>query len=590
MKTTIFTGMLCLLWIHLIAQVPQKMSYQTVIRDAGGSLVTNKQVGMRIAILEGSLPGTVVYQETQTPVTNANGLVTLEIGGSAGFDSIHWSNGLHFIKTETDPSGGTSYSITGTSQLLSVPYAFFAEKTENSFSGNYNDLINKPTILNNANYSTATGYMALKSNAGGQNTANGYEALYSNTNANYNTAIGAKALHSNTSATFNTAIGANALYSNTTAFYNTATGAFALWSNTTGQNNTANGAHALYSNITGQGITAIGSKALQNNTTGNYNTADGNQALYSNTLGNNNTAMGYQSGYTNSTGNGNVFLGHQAGYYETGSNKLFIDNQSRASESDAKVKALIYGVFDADPANQILSINGNINVNYHRIVNVPDPVNNADVATKAYVDAKFNQIVTNVADIDRNVYPVLEIGTHYWMAENLKTTKLNDGSSIPLVSDRQVWLSLTAPGFCWYNSEEITYSSFGALYNWYAVNTGKLCPAGWHVPSSGEYATLCTDLGGASVAGVKMKSWPGWPWQYTYYPGLQNTSHFSGLPGGLRQYTGYFAGIGTMAYLWSSTERPENKADWWGLFDTADDFGGNATYKGSGMSIRCIKD
>ena len=509
MKTTIFTGMFCLLLIHLNAQAPQKMGYQAVIRDAWGSLVTNKQVGMRIAILEGSLSGTVVYRETQTPVTNANGLVTLEIGGGAGFDSINWRNGLHFIKTETDPSGGTSYSITGTSQLLSVPYAFFAEKTENSFSGNYNDLINKPTILNNANYSTATGYMALKSNAGGQNTAYGYEALYSNTNANYNTAIGAKALHSNTTATFNTSIGANALYSNTTAFYNTSTGAFALWSNSIGQNNTADGAHALYSNTTGQNITANGSKTLQNNTIGNYNTADGNQALYSNTLGNYNIAMGYQSGYTNSTGNSNVFLGHQAGYYETGSNKLFIDNQSRASESDAKAKALMFGEFNADPANQVLTINGNINANNHRIEIVKDPVNTQDAATRVYVDAMVGKFARVVVDYDKNIYPVVKIGTQFWMGANLKTMHCNDGTTVPEISNSGSWSSLTTPGHCWYNNDEMTYSPFGALYNWYAVNTGKLCPAGWHVPGSGEYATLCTDLGGASVAGVKMKSWPG---------------------------------------------------------------------------------
>ena len=116
-----------LLTATIWAQSPQKMSYQAVIRNSLDQLVTNHAVGMRISILQGSTSGTVVYTETQTPTTNANGLVSIEIGGGAGFDAINWANYTFFIKTETDPLGGTSYSITGTSQLLSVPYALHAK-------------------------------------------------------------------------------------------------------------------------------------------------------------------------------------------------------------------------------------------------------------------------------------------------------------------------------------------------------------------------------------------------------------------------------------------------------------------------------
>lgn len=116
------------------AQSPEKMSYQAVIRNSSNVLVTNTQVGMQISILQGSPTGTLVYAETQTPTTNANGLVSIEIGIGAGFSSIDWANGPFFIKTETDPAGGTDYTITGTSQLLSVPYALHA-KTAESVSG-----------------------------------------------------------------------------------------------------------------------------------------------------------------------------------------------------------------------------------------------------------------------------------------------------------------------------------------------------------------------------------------------------------------------------------------------------------------------
>ena len=130
------------------AQSPQKMSYQAVVRNSSDQLVTNHDVGMRISILKGSASGSAVYVETQTPTTNANGLVSIAIGGgtlvSGSFANIDWADGPYFIKTETDPTGGTSYSITSTSQLLSVPYALYAKTAENGFSGDYNDLENKP--------------------------------------------------------------------------------------------------------------------------------------------------------------------------------------------------------------------------------------------------------------------------------------------------------------------------------------------------------------------------------------------------------------------------------------------------------------
>lgn len=124
----IFTFLaILLLTVTVFAQSPEKMSYQAIIRDASNKLLTSQTVGMQISVLQGSSTGTVVYTETQTPLTNANGMVSIEIGGGAGFNTIDWANGPYFIKTETDPTGGTNYIITGTSQLLSVPYALRAK-------------------------------------------------------------------------------------------------------------------------------------------------------------------------------------------------------------------------------------------------------------------------------------------------------------------------------------------------------------------------------------------------------------------------------------------------------------------------------
>lgn len=131
-------GILLLKSPYISAQVPQKMSYQAVIRNTSNALIVNSSVGMRISIIQGSPSGTSVYVETQKPTTNANGLLSIEIGTgttiSGNFSTINWSNGPFFIRTETDPTGGANYSIIGTSQLLSVPYALHA-KTADSITG-----------------------------------------------------------------------------------------------------------------------------------------------------------------------------------------------------------------------------------------------------------------------------------------------------------------------------------------------------------------------------------------------------------------------------------------------------------------------
>jgi hypothetical protein len=124
------------LTISVFSQVPQKLSYQFVVRNAGGTLIANSPVGVRIAILQGSATGTVVYQElfNPNPQTNANGLVSIEIGTglpiTGTFSAINWAGSPYYLKTETDPAGGTSYTVVGTSQLISVPYALHSKTTE----------------------------------------------------------------------------------------------------------------------------------------------------------------------------------------------------------------------------------------------------------------------------------------------------------------------------------------------------------------------------------------------------------------------------------------------------------------------------
>ena len=161
-----------------------------------------------------------------------------------------------------------------------------------------------------------------------------------------------------------------------------------------------------------------------------------------------------------------------------------------------------------------------------------------------------------VTDIDGNVYKTVVIGTQTWLAENLRTTKYNDGTQIPNVTAKSQWDNLTTDAYCWYNNDPATYkATYGALYNWYAVNTGKLCPTGWHVPSDAEWTTLTDFLGGEGYAGGKLKEKGTAHW---VNPNVDATDEYGikALPAGDRYpASGFeFYGIGEYCGWFSSTE------------------------------------
>jgi uncharacterized protein (TIGR02145 family) len=142
-----------------------------------------------------------------------------------------------------------------------------------------------------------------------------------------------------------------------------------------------------------------------------------------------------------------------------------------------------------------------------------------------------------IKDGDGNTYTSVTIGTQVWLVENLKTTKFNNGADIPLVTGNSDWESLSSPGYCWYENDISKKTPYGALYNWYAANNGKLCPKGWHVPTDAEWTALTDYVGGASIAGLKLKATSGWN---SGGNGHDNYG-FSALPGGYRSgYNGSF--------------------------------------------------
>lgn len=195
-----------------------------------------------------------------------------------------------------------------------------------------------------------------------------------------------------------------------------------------------------------------------------------------------------------------------------------------------------------------------------------------------------------IRDIDGNKYNSVIIGTQTWMVENLKTTKFSDGTDIPLITSAEDWMGLTSPGFQWYNSDPLKYkASYGALYNFYVVSTGKLCPAGWHVPSNAEWSTLTTFLLGEDVAGGKLKEAGITHWQSPNGEATNETG-FTALPGGGISDHGLYSGIGYEGDWWAADEDMysdtyiRSLSYYWGRFRTY-----SAT-KQSGFSVRCVKN
>jgi uncharacterized protein (TIGR02145 family) len=195
-----------------------------------------------------------------------------------------------------------------------------------------------------------------------------------------------------------------------------------------------------------------------------------------------------------------------------------------------------------------------------------------------------------MTDQDGNTYKTIIIGTQTWMAENLKTTKLNDGTVIPFVPDTLSWSSLSIPACCWQNNDPARKVTYGVLYNWFTVNTGKLCPSGWHVPGDAEWTVLTDYLGGVNIAGAKLKEAGLRHWNYPN-TGATNESGFSALPGGIRleEPDASFENLGEMGCWWT-TDSDESWASTRLMYDNGIRVQKFFYSKKNGLSVRCIRD
>ena len=360
----------------LWAQVPNKMSFQSIIRNNQGKLVVNQVVGVRTSILQGGSTGTSVYEETHQKTSNQNGVLTLEIGtGTATkgtYNTIDWSQEPYFLKTELDIKGGTNFTISGVNKFVSVPYSMYSGKSGTGF----------------------------------------------------------------------------------------------------------------------ERVSKTGDSLILNN--------------------------------------GEVFI--------------------------------VPGISSENYGVKPTSGSGN-----------------------------------NLVDIDGNSYKTVYIGSQLWMAENLKTTKYRDGSTITNLTDNRMWGDDLKGAWCYYNNDVTNNNKEGKLYNWYEISSHlngnkEVCPIGWHIPVESEWIKLIDFLGGTPVTGGKLKEVGTNLWK-TPNASATNSVLFSALPGGNRYDDGSFSGVTIYG-------------DWWALscIQNGSAVGVSVSYNtaaltkspfyswGNGFSVRCVKD
>jgi uncharacterized protein (TIGR02145 family) len=220
-----------------------------------------------------------------------------------------------------------------------------------------------------------------------------------------------------------------------------------------------------------------------------------------------------------------------------------------------------------------------------------------DVSTlsgKFYPELSYKIQSNGPTDADGYEYKTVKIGSQVWFAENLRTTKYNDGTPIPNVMNDEQWSKLTTGAWCYYNNDAKYNAKYGKLYNWYGVSptangNKNVCPTGWHVPTDVEWVVLTDYLGGKSIAGGKMKEVGNTNWKNSNTR-TTNSSGFTGLPGGYRLYSGNYYTIGNSGNWWSSTEFNTESA-WDQLLENnySEAYRYNFN-KNLGFSVRCLRD
>ncbi len=560
MKKFLSTLALLVATTVLLAQAPQKFTYQAVVRDAAGNLVRNAPVSVRASIVKTNADGVAVYCETHRQTSNANGLLTLVIGEGTivGGDmaAIDWADGPYFLKTETDVTGGSNYALVGSQQLLSVPYALYAGNVADGFSGDYNDLSNKPTIPdaqvnadwdategvaqilnkptkvsafeNDAKYLTEANLAArldalqqqldsLKEQIGeGGGSGHGGvgndgkpcsgAATIMDVDSNiYNTVqIGAQCWMKENLKTTKYADGSDCqwYYPNKDASNKDNYGLLYSWEvamhNSSSSNTSPSGV---------QGICPTGWHIPSDAEWSRLTDYVGNQNLYQCNFSSTNIAkaLASKTGWASSSitcAVGNDPSSNNA----TGFSVLPAGGYRSGFESGINFNAYFWSSTEVNTSIAYMHCMGAGGETLYRDNYNGDKITAYSIRCLKDDEHTDGEACGTVQDADGNTYNTVQIGNQCWMKENLKTTKYADGTEIVpgsvTSSDEAYWY--------YPNNNPSNKAVYGLLYNWRAMmhtnsfssnipsGVQGICPIGWHIPSEPEWTQLFEYVSGRS--------------------------------------------------------------------------------------------
>jgi uncharacterized protein (TIGR02145 family) len=630
------------------AQAPQGFNYQATVRNNAGALMTNASVQLKFSILQDTATGTVVYSESQTKTTDGLGQVNTVVGQGTAltgtFAAINWGTGTHFLAIELNTGNG--FVAMGTTQLLSVPYALYANKSAETAA-----LQSQVTILQNEiselkqlllprittdrvesiSVDSAT---IFYTHSLGVTYMDGWISgvvWSTSTNPEINVAstaylLSGEPLTGLIPATtyriraflqngFGTYYGQELTFTTLSIEVPTLTTTEVSNINATTSSSggiiTSNGG----ADITVRGVvwstspsptTALATKTANGTGTGTFTSTLAELAP---------TTTYYVRAYaTNAAG---TAYGNEVSF-----TTLSIEVPTLTTTEVSNINAT------AATTGGTITSDGGSDITARGVVWSTSPSPTTALATKTANGTGtgiFTSTLTGLAPATRYyvrayatnaagtaygtevsfttnavaVLPSVTIATQVWQSSNLDVTTYRDGTLIPHVTDPTQWSNLTTGAWCYYNNDPANGAIYGKLYNWYAVagihdndpNTHNkiLAPEGWHIPTDAEWTTLTTFLGGESVAGGKMKATGTSPW-WSPNTGATNSSGFTGLPAGCRYYHETFYYIGMFGYWWSSSEVDTPSASFRTLrFDYGNAYRYSAN-KRDGFSVRCLRD
>lgn len=672
MKKLYIILVLLLLTVNLWGQVPQQFSYQAVVRDENGQILKNEKISVRITLLKDSASGETVYQEKHEPSTDANGLFSIQIGASklnAGdFSKIDWSTGIYYVLSEIDLKGGSNYSISGSSQLLSVPYALYAGNSAKGEKGDKGDT----GLPGNDGKSGLQGDKGDKGDAGltgndGKSGPQGDKGDKGNTGIAGNDGKqgpqGDKGDKGDTGLTGNdgkqglqggkgdkgdTGIAGNDGQTGPQGDKGDK-GDTGLTGNDgkqgpqgekgdkgdTGEpgNDGKTGAQGEKGDKGDTGVAGNdgqpgpqGEKGDKGDTgiPGNDGKtgAQGDKGDKGDTgLPGNDGKQGPQgekgdTGASGASGNDGQ-IGPQGDKGDKG------DTGIAGNDGQTGLKGEKGDKGDAGPAgndgkqgaqgdkgdkgdgfksgttkNQLLFWDGTewslIPSGTHgQTLTVCDGVltwtSDGQCPQKTTPTSGYG---TNITDVEGNSYKTVYIGTQQWMAENLKTSKYNDGSEITNIPQNTLWQQDTLGAWCYYENNSAYNVAYGKLYNWYVTYTNgnkNVCPSGWHIPTNNEWNVLASYLGEINIAGSKLKEIGTSHWNNN--AGTTNSSLFTATGSGYRYAAGShdFFEMTLVTHFWSTDLNGNNVLTPRLAYDKTE-FIKTTAPKYFGLPIRCLKD